>query len=118
MELICGHNLKTSVPYRISCEMACTAFRAGALALFLATGILSGCSNAPTGKVALNQTDGMVIHPPEFLQGRAIVQTNLRPRVTFPLLPSLSVTSLLMKPWKSPPISTTPHQLRLFRYHS
>jgi hypothetical protein len=78
MELICGHNLKTTVP----CAMARTVSRVGALALILATGVLSGCSDESSGNVALNQTDGMVINQPEFLQGRAIVQTNLVPRVT------------------------------------
>jgi hypothetical protein len=56
--------------------------RTGALVLLASSALLSSCSDAPTGNVAINQADGMVINPPEFLQGRAIVQTNLTPRVT------------------------------------
>jgi hypothetical protein len=78
MVVICGLNLKMTVPRGVPHGVV----RVGALALFVATGFLSGCSDAPTGNVALNQPDGMVINPPEFLQGRAIVQTNLTPRVT------------------------------------
>ncbi|MDB4222733.1 CBM9 family sugar-binding protein [Granulosicoccus sp.] len=57
-------------------------FRAGALLLLASSALLSSCSDTPTGNVAINQADGMVLNPPEFLQGRAIVQTNLTPRVS------------------------------------
>ena len=57
-------------------------FRAGALLLLASSALLSSCSDTPTGNVAINQADGMVLNPPEFLQGRAIVQTNLTPYLT------------------------------------
>ena len=56
--------------------------RVGAFAALVAAGFLSGCTDTPTGNVLFNQADGMVINPPEFLQGRAIVQANLAARVT------------------------------------
>lgn len=57
-------------------------FRTCVLVLVSATGLLSGCSEQATGNLALNQADGMVIGPPEFLRSRAIVQQNLTARVS------------------------------------
>lgn len=77
MEVICGLNSKKTVSHGVESIIQQNVFRVGVLGLLVATGILSGCSDTPSGNVVLNQADGMVINPPEFLQSRAIVQNNL-----------------------------------------
>jgi len=44
--------------------------------------LLSGCGDTPTASVAVNQTDGIVLNPPEFLQSRAVDRSNLEARVS------------------------------------
>jgi len=56
--------------------------RAGALIFLVSSAFLSACSDSSTGDLTINQPDGLVLSPPDFLQGRAIVQSNLTPRVT------------------------------------
>ncbi len=55
---------------------------ATALLSLVAVVLLSSCSDSPSGSATLNQTDGMVISPPEFLTGRTIVRNNLDARVS------------------------------------
>ena len=50
--------------------------------LFLAAVFVGACTDTPNGSATLNQPDGMVISPPEFLNARAIVQGNLDARVS------------------------------------
>ena len=54
--------------------------RVCALALIAVSGFLSGCSNESSGTIAVNQTDGIVLYPPEFLLRRNINQENLAVR--------------------------------------
>lgn len=56
--------------------------RMGSVAVIVISGLLSGCSDTPTGNITLNEPNGMVLNPPEFLQGRAINQNNLAARVS------------------------------------
>lgn len=48
----------------------------------VATAFISACTDSSTGSATLNQADGMVISPPEFLNARAIVPGNLDARVS------------------------------------
>ncbi len=82
MLTFCRFNLKTTVPRGVSRSIPHGIARVGALVLVAATALLSGCTDTSNGNVVLNQPDGMVINPPEFLQARAIVQNNLTARVT------------------------------------
>lgn len=62
--------LKTCVPHGVA--------RLCALALFVVSGLLNGCSDATT---EVNQANGIVMYPPEFLQARNINLENLVARV-------------------------------------
>lgn len=51
-------------------------------ALLLVATVLSACTDSPSGTATLNESGGMVISPPEFLNARAIVAANLDARVS------------------------------------
>ena len=56
--------------------------RISGVALIVISGVLSGCSDTPTGDITLNELGGVVLSPPEILQARAINQNNLTARVS------------------------------------
>ncbi|MDB4223841.1 hypothetical protein N9850_08710, partial [Granulosicoccus sp.] len=59
-----------------------TSARISGVVLLIICGVLSGCSDTPTGDITLNEPGGMVLSPPEFLQARAINQNNVAARVS------------------------------------
>ncbi len=44
--------------------------------------LIASCTDSPSGTVSVNQNDGIVLNPPEFLLSRAVDTSNLQARVT------------------------------------
>lgn len=56
--------------------------RGTTLALLLCSTILVACSDEPSSEAILNQSDGLQLSMPDFLNARAINESNLEPRVS------------------------------------